>query len=147
MDRVSFRARRVLGSIVPTDSRVSWYINRPWLLLRCCNLSTIGDPVRNTSSNAENNPTLTLTLTYTRPPMFDRLQRRNNSHNILSPSLLADIPFSWRRLPQDSMKTPCAVVSSLKQLNRCRHQQYIAVLNRPLCATFHFEYELEVVKL
>ena len=24
--------------------------------------------------------TLTLTLTYTRPPMFDRLQRRNNSH-------------------------------------------------------------------
>ena len=26
--------------------------------------------------------TLTLTLTYTRPPMFDRLQRRNNSHTV-----------------------------------------------------------------
>jgi len=26
---------------------------------------------------------LTLTLTYTRPPMFDRLQRRNNSHSVV----------------------------------------------------------------
>jgi len=25
---------------------------------------------------------LTLTLTYTRPPMFDRLQSRNNSHSV-----------------------------------------------------------------
>ena len=26
--------------------------------------------------------TLILTLTYTRPPMFDRLQRHNNSHSV-----------------------------------------------------------------
>ena len=28
--------------------------------------------------------TLTLTVTYTRPPMFDRLQRRNNSQGLIN---------------------------------------------------------------
>jgi len=31
-------------------------LTRPWLLLRRCKLSNIGDRVRNISSNAENNP-------------------------------------------------------------------------------------------
>ena len=70
-----------------TDSRISLtsllkshcvFVLWPWLLLRHCNLSNIDDRVRAGPSNAE---TITLTLTYTWPPMFDRLQRRNNSHS------------------------------------------------------------------
>jgi len=42
--------------------------------------------------------TVTLTLTYTRPLMFDRLQRRNNSHSVhtsfdIAPNILYTILF------------------------------------------------------
>jgi len=37
--------------------------------------------------------TLTLTLTYTRPPMFDRLQRRHNSHGLLLTSQRRAVPL------------------------------------------------------
>ena len=61
-------------------------IIRPSLLLRRCNLSNIGDRVRNQvmlKITLTLTLTLALTLTYTRPPMFDRLQRRNNSHSVI----------------------------------------------------------------
>jgi len=50
----------------------------PWLLLRRFNLSNIGDCVREGQVMLK----ITLTLTYTRPPMFDRLERRNNSYSV-----------------------------------------------------------------
>ena len=54
--RVSFRARESVG-VPGTTRQPSFMINKSeWLLLRCCNLSNIGDRVRNISSNAENNP-------------------------------------------------------------------------------------------
>jgi len=37
--------------------------------------------------------TLQITLTYTRPPMFDRLQRRHNSHGLLLNSQRRAVPL------------------------------------------------------
>ena len=41
--------------------------------------------------------TVTLTLTYTRPPMFDRLQHRNNSHSVYIKALqYRSVAVGWK---------------------------------------------------
>ena len=56
---------------------------------------------------------ITLTVTDTRPPMFDRLQRRNNSHSVFS------IFFQHLRL--------------FLLIKRCRHHQFMRKLYIQVC--------------
>ena len=56
--------------------------------------------------------TLTLTLTYTRTPMFDRLQRRNNSHSVLVMLSLCGVMLNQLK----SLLYRCAITLPLRPL-------------------------------